>query len=157
MYTLESIQNVPININTAWEFLSDPGNLSRITPSSMDFRITSEHRFQKMYPGLIISYTVKPLAGIPLNWVTEITHVNEPFHFVDEQRSGPYKFWHHQHFLKEIPGGTQMRDIVHYALPMGILGNMANMLFIKNQLKTIFQFRKLKLIELFGEYQTADS
>ncbi len=153
LYTKETLQNIPISIQEAWDFFSSPENLSRITPVHMNFRIISEHRFEKMYPGLIIAYTVTPLGKVALNWVTEITHVNEPFHFVDEQRSGPYKFWHHQHFLKEIPGGIQMRDVIHYSLPLGILGRFSHWLFIRNQLKNIFDFRKKKLLELFGEFK----
>ncbi len=103
-----------------------------------------------MYAGQVISYTVRPLAGIPMTWVTEITHVNTPNYFVDEQRFGPYAFWHHQHFLKEVPGGVEMRDIVHYALPLGLLGRLANSLLVKNKLQKIFDFRHKKLESLFG-------
>lgn len=150
IYSFQTIQTLPLSGHQAWDFLSNPENLNLITPQEMDFRITSSIKLEKMYAGQIISYTVRPLAGIPINWVTEITHVNAPFHFVDEQRFGPYAFWHHQHFLKEVPGGIEMRDIVHYALPLGFLGRMANALLVKNQLRKIFDFRHKKLEGLFG-------
>lgn len=151
IFELETTQNLPISINEAWDFLSSPSNLAKITPSYMGFQITSGFKGEKMYAGQVISYIVKPVAGIPLRWVTEITHVSEPNYFVDEQRFGPYTFWHHKHFLKEIPGGVQMRDLIHYALPLGPLGWMANDLLVKKQLNDIFLYRKMVLEEMFGK------
>ena len=116
----------------------------------MGFEITSGFKGEKMYSGQVISYIVKPVAGIPMRWTTEITHVHEPHYFVDEQRFGPYVFWHHKHFLKEIPGGVEMRDLIHYALPLGPLGWMANSLFVKKQLDDIFLYRKMVLEEIIG-------
>lgn len=150
IFELETTQNLPISINEAWDFLSSPSNLAKITPAYMGFEITSGFKGEKMYAGQVISYIVKPVAGIPMRWVTEITHVNEPNYFVDEQRSGPYAFWHHKHFLKEIPGGVEMRDLIHYTLPLGPLGWIANNLFVKKQLQDIFLYRKMVLEELFG-------
>jgi hypothetical protein len=95
--------------------------------------------------------TVSPVLNIPMRWVTEITHVKDLQYFVDEQRVGPYRIWHHEHHLKQIEGGVEMTDIVTYQPPMGILGSLANILFIRKQLKSIFEFREKKLIELFGE------
>ncbi|HRF78427.1 MAG TPA: SRPBCC family protein, partial [Chitinophagales bacterium] len=106
---------------------------------------------QKVYPGMIIQYTVSPVLNIPMRWVTEITHVKDLHYFVDEQRVGPYRIWHHEHHLKQIEGGVEMTDIVTYQPPMGILGSLANFLFIRKQLQSIFEFREKKLIELFGE------
>ena len=79
-----------------------------------------------MRPGMIISYRIHPIFRLRLSWVTEITHVQEPHSFVDEQRFGPYKFWHHQHRFREVPGGVEIRDIVNYALPFGPLGRIAH-------------------------------
>ena len=151
IFELEKTQQLPISIVQAWEFLSSPSNLAKITPPYMGFEITSGFKGEKMYSGQVISYFVKPVAGIPLRWVTEITHVNEPNYFVDEQRFGPYTFWHHKHFLKAIPGGVEMRDLIHYALPLGPLGSLANNLFVKKQLNDIFTYRKFVLEEMFGK------
>jgi len=104
-----------------------------------------------MYPGQIIEYDVTPLMGINMHWVTEITHVVHHQYFVDEQRFGPYAFWHHKHFLKEIPGGVEMSDLLHYKVPFGILGTAVNSLFIKNKIKEIFDYRYNKLEELFNK------
>ncbi|WP_298154902.1 SRPBCC family protein [Flavobacterium sp.] len=152
MYTKKSIQNLPISIDEAWDFLSNPANLETITPSFLGFEIVSGAD-KKMYAGQIIQYTVKPLLGLKMEWVTEISHVNEKTFFVDEQRFGPYKFWHHKHFLREIPGGVEMEDIVNYKLPFGFLGNLVHPIIVKPKLDQIFEHRTKKLIELFGEFK----
>ncbi|OYU81184.1 MAG: cell division inhibitor [Flavobacterium sp. BFFFF1] len=152
MYTKKSIQTLPISIDEAWDFLSNPANLETITPSFLGFEIVSGAD-KKMYAGQIIQYTVKPLLGLKMEWVTEISHVNEKTFFVDEQRFGPYKFWHHKHFLREIPGGVEMEDIVNYKLPFGFLGNLVHPIIVKPKLDQIFEHRTKKLIELFGEFK----
>jgi len=128
-------------MENAWAFFSDPANLCKITPSHLGFKIISKHHGEKMYPGQIIEYKVKPLMGIPLYWMTEITHVEEQKYFVDEQRFGPYSMWHHQHHFKPTKDGVLMTDIVHYKLPLYFLGDLAHGLFVKKQLKQIFDFR----------------
>ena len=152
IYTLHTKQNLPISLDEAWDFLSSPKNLKTITPTYMGFNILSGAEKQ-MFPGQIIQYIVTPVLGIPTKWVTEITHVRDKEYFVDEQRFGPYALWHHKHFLKEIPGGVEMEDIVDYKLPMGILGQMVHPILVKPKLKEIFDYRQKKLIELFGEYK----
>ncbi len=149
LYRLHTIQDLPISKDQAWDFLSDPKNLKTITPDYMGFNILSgaDH---KMFPGQIIQYIVTPVAGIPTKWVTEITHVKEGEYFVDEQRFGPYALWHHKHFIESIPGGVRMEDIVDYKLPFGVLGQLVHPILVKPKLKEIFEFRKQKLIELFG-------
>ena len=116
----------------------------------MQFKIISRHHGEKMYPGQIIEYKVKPLLGIPLYWMTEITHVKEGSYFIDEQRFGPYALWHHQHHFQRIEGGVEMTDIVHYKIPLGLLGRLANTLFVARQLRQIFDYRFKKVEELFG-------
>ena len=155
MYQLKRIQKLPISVAKAWDFFSSPKNLATITPDELGFQIKSELP-EKMYPGMFIQYTVKPLLGIPMTWVTEITQVNEPHFFIDEQRVGPYAIWHHQHFFKKIPDGVEMTDIVDYQLPLAPFGNFMHPLIIKGKLKQIFDYRKEKMVELFGEYKTVE-
>ena len=100
---------------------------------------------------MIIAYKVKSLMKIPINWVTEITHVDEGRFFVDEQRFGPYRFWHHQHHFHEIEGGVEMHDIVHYKLLLGPLSFIADRLIVRRQLDNIFTFRKEVLERRFGQ------
>jgi ligand-binding SRPBCC domain-containing protein len=152
IYRLHTHQNLPISVDEAWDFLSDPANLKTITPDYMGFNILSGAD-RKMFPGQIIQYIVTPLAGIPTKWVTEITHVKVKEYFVDEQRFGPYALWHHKHFIKAIPGGVEMEDIIDYKLPMGILGKLAHPIVVKPKLKEIFDYRYQKLIELFGAFK----
>jgi ligand-binding SRPBCC domain-containing protein len=150
IYRLESKQNLPISKEKAWEFLSSPKNLKTITPEYMSFDILSGAD-RPMFAGQIIQYIVTPVLGINTKWVTEITHVVEGKYFVDEQRFGPYALWHHKHFIKEIPGGVEMEDIIDYKVPMGILGQLVHPFIVKPKLNEIFEYRRKKLIELFGE------
>lgn len=151
IYRLHTVQKLPIEVDEAWDFLSDPKNLKTITPDYMGFNILSGAD-RTMYPGQIIQYIVTPVAGIPTKWVTEITHVKEGEYFVDEQRFGPYALWHHKHFIRPIENGVEMEDIVDYKLPLGTLGRLAHPILVKPKLKEIFDYRYTKLIELFGPY-----
>ena len=149
-------QNLPISLDQAWDFFSSPLNLAKITPDDMEFIVTSSLQPDtKMYPGMIFTYKVSPLFGIKLNWMTEITQVEEGKYFIDEQRFGPFKFWHHQHHFKTIDGGVEMTDILTYGLPFGILGEIAHGIMVKNKVKDIFAFREQKVNELFGVYKEA--
>jgi len=142
-------QKINASIDEIWEFISSPRNLKKITPEYMGFDITSGDPPEKMYPGMIISYKVSPLLGIKMTWVTEITHVREKEYFVDEQRIGPYSMWHHEHKIEAIEGGVLMHDIISYRPPFGILGTLANRLFIRKQLEEIFNYRREVLEGIF--------
>ena len=148
IYTLLAKQELPISIEQAWEFFSNPGNLGEITPENMGFKITSG-KVDKMYAGQIITYKIGILPGIKSNWVTEITHINEGKYFVDEQRFGPYKMWHHEHVFKASDNGVLMTDKVSYKLPFGFLGHIAQSLFVKSQLIKVFSHRYETLDQLF--------
>jgi len=152
IYQKRSLQKLPISVEEAWDFLSDPKNLKTITPDYMGFEIVSGAD-RSMYPGQIIQYIVTPVLGIKTKWVTEITHVKEGKYFVDEQRFGPYALWHHKHFIKPIEGGIEMEDIIDYKIPFGILGQCVHPFIVKPKLKEIFEYREQKLIELFGEFK----
>jgi ligand-binding SRPBCC domain-containing protein len=152
VYSLKTVQTIPITLNEAWDFFSKPDNLKDITPAAMGFVIRSKHHGESMYAGQIIEYTVKPLLGIPLYWMTEITHVEEGKYFVDEQRFGPYSLWHHQHHFKEMQGGVEMTDIVHYKVPFRFLGDIANTFLVRQQLKKIFDFRFKMVEDKFGKW-----
>ncbi len=151
VYSLKRVQQIPVSLDKAWNFFSNPANLQAITPQNLGFQIISQHHGDEMYAGQVIEYKVRPVLNIPLYWMTEITHVVDKKYFVDEQRYGPYSLWHHQHHFKEIPGGTAMTDIVHYKLPFWFLGDIANSLFVKKQLKDIFDYRVKKVEEMFGK------
>jgi ligand-binding SRPBCC domain-containing protein len=151
IYPLKSETFLPTTLDKAWDFFSSPLNLEKITPPDMNFVVTSDYeQGSKVYPGMIITYKVSPLLGIKMNWMTEITHVKAKEYFVDEQRFGPYALWHHQHHFKEVDGGVQMTDLVHYAIPYGFIGRLANTLIVKNKLKKVFAYRKEAIVHLFG-------
>ena len=151
VHSIKTVQLIKISMDEAWDFFSSPANLQKITPEKLGFKIVSKHHGEKMYAGQIIEYYVKPLFGIPLYWMTEITHVVDKKYFIDEQRFGPYTMWHHQHHFKETPEGIEMTDIVHYKLPFGILGELAHSLFVKKQLKGIFDYRFKVVEDLWGK------
>ena len=150
-YQLHKTQKVPATPEEVWNFISSPANLKKITPKYMGFDIISELLPPEMYPGMIIIYKVSPFPGIKMTWVSEITHIKEKEYFVDEQRAGPYKMWHHEHKIEVIEGGVLMTDIVSYKPPLFFLGSIANSVFIKKQLEEIFEYRKKAFVEIFGE------
>ncbi len=147
-YVLERRQVLPTDLETAWRFFSDPANLRLITPPWLDFRITSRLP-ARIYPGLIITYRIRPLAGLAVPWVSEITQVEAPRYFVDEQRQGPYRFWHHQHRLREVGASVEKTDLVHYRLPGGLLGIGLHAVLIRRKLDEIFRFRYHALQRVF--------
>lgn len=149
VYKKESVQYINATLDECWDFFSKPQNLQRITPKSMGFEVT-DFDGQSMYEGQIIQYKISPLFGVKLNWVTEITKVKDKAYFIDEQRFGPYSFWHHKHFFEETPNGVKMTDVVHYALPLGFLGRIVNAVIVKKELKEIFDYRFVKVDQLFN-------
>jgi ligand-binding SRPBCC domain-containing protein len=145
---LERLQTLPGTLDEVWDFFGSPENLAAITPPWLGFRVTSPPQGE-MYAGMIITYTVSPLLGLRLSWATEITQCRKPGFFVDEQRLGPYRFWHHQHSFRQVAGGVEMRDLVHYCLPFGPLGGLASGL-VRQRLEAIFDFRREAITRLFG-------
>jgi len=148
-YVLYRETVLPITMLAAWDFFSNPVNLSKITPAEMDFRVVSENLPSHIHNGLVIKYVVRPLAGIPLKWVSQISSVNAPYMFVDEQLKGPYAYWHHEHTFEEKNGNVLMKDKVTYSVPFGILGQLANKLIVKSKLNEIFDYRTKIILEIF--------
>jgi ligand-binding SRPBCC domain-containing protein len=149
-YTIKSTQHLPISLEEAWAFFSSPNNLQKITPANMAFTVTSDKADgENMYEGQIITYTLKPLLGISVKWMTEIKLVKRNDYFVDEQRFGPYKMWHHKHTFKQTANGVEMYDEVNYVLPLGFLGTIAHKLFVRKKIESIFAHRRKVLNELF--------
>ena len=149
IYTLESTEILPVTIEEAWEFFSNPHNLPKIPPPELNLRITSGAE-REIYPGMIITYSVTPFPFVRSGWATEITAVDSLQYFVDEQRFGPYRFWHHKHFFVDAGQKTEVRDLVHYALPLDPLTRPVNPLFVRRKLDSIFDYRSARLRTLFG-------
>ena len=185
IYSLKRVQNIPTHPDKAWDFFSSPLNLAQITPSALKFEtlrrtgrlqasnVSSDEPpafdqkspspvsrkddpfFDHIYAGQLIEYKLTPVPGFRVYWMTEITHVVPGSYFVDEQRRGPYRLWHHQHHFREISGGVEMTDIVHYQLPLGVIGVLAHRLFVGRQLDRIFAYRREKIEEIFGRWVDA--
>ena len=141
LYSLHTEQFLPITLDDAWHFFSTPQNLQKLTPSDLDFKITSP-KLGSIYQGQVITYNIKIFPLIPSKWVTEITSVSDNAFFIDEQRFGPYKLWHHQHHFKAVEGGVVMTDIVHFKLPFSLLAPLAYKLYVKKKLREIFTYRQ---------------
>ncbi len=150
IYNLTREQLLPISIEQAWDFFSSPKNLAKITPSHMKFKLLYISGGDKAYAGQLIRYKINVLPFLPMHWVTEITQVKEPLHFIDEQRFGPYALWHHQHHFKEVSGGVLMTDEVNYAIALGLLGRFAHWLFVGKEVNTIFDHRFKALEDYFS-------
>ena len=149
VHVIQHSQVIRAGITRAWDFFSDPRNLARITPPDLDFKVLTDLP-ERIYPGMMIEYRVRPLLGIPARWVTEIMHVEPGRFFVDEQRIGPYRIWHHEHRFAEISEGqTEISDRVTYVLPFGPFGEWIHPWIVKPQLAKIFSFREKAVAEIF--------
>ena len=149
LFQLQTAQVLDCALKEAWEFFSSPGNLPLITPPWLNLRPVTELP-KTMHEGLIIAYRVRPFLHIPMTWVTEITHVNELRFFVDEQRVGPYRLWHHEHRFEEVSGGVQMSDHITYALPLDPISRLIHKWIIAPQLRNLFEYRRTAVERLFG-------
>lgn len=145
-------QFIPRPLDEVWHFFSRPENLNAITPDDMQFEILTDLEGVEMYQGMLIKYKVSPIPGIKMNWVTEITHVRDRQYFIDEQRFGPYALWHHQHHFEEMDGGVMMTDILHYKVPFGPIGNIADAIFVNNKIEQIFKYR-VQAVERIFEFK----
>ncbi len=138
---LQISQKIGSPLDEAWSFFSNPRNLAKITPPEMGFELANDPEAD-MYPGMIIVLKIGIAPGIKSTWVTEITHVRPKEYFVDEQRFGPYKMWHHEHVFREIPGGCEIIDRVHYALPVSPFGDLFAGGSVEKRLDKIFDYRR---------------
>jgi ligand-binding SRPBCC domain-containing protein len=149
---IHRVQLIPATLDKVWPFFSDPANLPRITPPHMQFVVLSPSRGDRIYAGQLIEYKLRPLPWLRTRWLTEITQVEEGHYFVDEQRQGPYSLWHHQHHFREIQGGVEMTDLVHYTIPLGPLGDLANAFFVRRRLEEVFRYRRQQVEAIFGTF-----
>ena len=149
IHVFHSTQIIHATIEGAWDFFSDPRNLAKITPPELDFTVLSALP-ERIHAGMMIEYRVRPLLGIPVRWLTEITHVEPGKFFVDEQRIGPYRIWHHEHHFKQLDGGRiELTDRVTYVLPFSPLSDVIHPFLVKPKLAKIFAFREKVVSELF--------
>lgn len=148
VHRIEQRQFLPLRLEDAWSYFATPKHLEEMTPPDLNFEILSQTP-ATVHNGLMIAYRIRAIAGLPMNWLTEIKYVEARTRFVDEQRSGPFAFWFHEHRFEEVQGGIDMIDQVHYVMPLGMLGLMAHRLFVRKRLEAIFSFRKAYLAQRF--------
>jgi ligand-binding SRPBCC domain-containing protein len=149
VYQLKRETKLNASLDQVWTYFSRPENLNDLTPDDLQFEILSEQIAEVMYPGMIINYRISPFKGVKFRWTTEIVHCVYKEYFVDEQRFGPYAFWHHRHHFEQKADHVLMIDEVNYALPFGILGRIMQSLYIKKKLEGIFNYREKKIREIF--------
>lgn len=152
MYRLSNTQKLPISLEEAWEFLSNPTQLENITTDELSFQKLHDIP-DKMYEGMLMQLRLKPFLGIPIDWLTEITHIKEKEYFIDEQRVGPFRFWHHEHRVLPIEGGVEIQDTVHYVMPFSIFGRFVHWLFLRKQVENIFIYREETMEKVFGRFK----
>lgn len=150
VHRIERTETIAIPVEEAWDFFSRPANLARLTPASMGFRDVFLPDNDQIYPGMCIVHSVAPPPGIRLTWVTQILSVQPFVRFTDTQVKGPFSLWHHIHEFHPVQGGTAIRDMVYYELPLGLLGDMAHALFARKQILSIFDYRSRELHKIFG-------
>ncbi len=149
VYVLERSQTVRTPRAEVFEFFAEAANLERLTPPFLGFNILTALPIE-MRVGALIDYKIR-LHGVPMKWKTRIAEYQPDDHFVDEQLAGPYKRWHHLHTFADAPGGgTVIGDRVTYQLPFGPLGRLVHTLFVRRQLRTIFDYRAQIMADRFG-------
>jgi len=148
-HTLKREQWIPRSIQEVFAFFADAHNLEQITPRWLNFKIQSVDS-QPVREGTMIRYRLK-LHGLPVYWRTEIRQWQAPNRFVDVQRSGPYRLWHHTHVFEAHGDRTKMIDVVRYRLPFGMLGRLVNKLMVRRDVEKIFDYRRQTIEHLFGQ------
>ena len=150
LHQLKIVQTLPVSVETAWDFFSDPRNLQLITPASFQFKILSDLGNKAIHEGQIIEYKVRPLFNLEMYWRTVITKVQDKVMFIDEQQKGPYRYWQHQHHFKPMDRGTEMTDIVKYEVPGWFAGDIVNSILVSKKLKALFQYRSEAISRLMS-------
>ncbi len=148
LHQLKQEQWLPLTMEEAWDFITSPRNLEDLTPPEMGFEIVSLPS-EELYEGEIITYKVKIAPGIWWPWVSEIKAVDLGKSFVDDQISGPNRYWHHRHSIEEKDGGVLMKDHIHYSPGYWLLGEILNKVVVAPRLKRVFDYRREKLAEKF--------
>lgn len=153
LHTLRREQWIPRPIEDVFDFFADARNLEEITPPWLGFRILAMNS-GFISKGTEIRYRLR-WHGVPIHWKTEIRLWDSPYRFVDVQRSGPYKLWHHTHSFEAHEGGTRMIDVVRYRLPFGLLGRVVHAWKVREDVRRIFDYRQQRIRELFEERRVA--
>ncbi len=148
VHRLDREQVVGRPLTEVFEFFSRAGNLERITPPWLAFRLSAPEPLE-MRAGTLIAYRLR-VRRVPVRWISRIEEWEENRSFVDRQLRGPYRLWRHRHEFAPVPGGTRVRDHVEYALPLGPVGELAHLALVRRDLVTIFDYRNAAVVRLLG-------
>ena len=152
IYKLKREVTIPAPVENVFSFFSAAENLNLITPPWLYFKILTPLPI-KMEKNTLIDYSIK-LLGLRMTWKTEIMIWQPPHKFIDRQIEGPYRVWEHTHQFEKKAEGTQMTDIVRYAVPGFVLSPLIHYLFVRPRLDKIFAYRKQRMLELFTSRET---
>jgi len=147
VYTLKSKQKINKSLKEVFDFFKSPENLSKLTPSKLNFKILMPTPI-KMKNGQLIDYTIN-ILGSRVHWRTMITSYSEPYEFIDQQLIGPYTMWHHKHTFEDKGDYVDMNDEVNYVMPFGVFGKIAHYLYVKKELEDIFLYRTKIIDKIF--------
>ena len=139
-HVLRREQIVPRPLEEVFPFFAEAVNLERITPPWLGFQVLTPAPIA-MRPGTLIEYRLR-LHRLPVRWLTRIEEFEPERGFVDVQVRGPYRVWHHRHEFEARGERTLVRDVVHYALPFGLLGAVAHLTFVRRDEQRIFDYRR---------------
>ncbi len=145
---LEREQYLDHPLQDVFAFFAEAHNLERITPPWLSFEVLTADPIE-MRIGTLIDYRLR-VHGLPFRWTSRIEEWEPGRSFVDRQLRGPYGSWHHRHTFAESGHGTVVRDEVDYALPLGVLGDVAHLLFVRRDLERIFAYRHRAVPELLA-------
>lgn len=146
--TLETEVILSKPVSEVFPFFADAKNLERITPPWLHFRILDQST-PEIGEGTIFNYKLR-IRGVPIHWRSKITKWKDNDRFMDMQLKGPYSKWEHLHTFEEHPNGTLMRDIVHYKVPLGIVGDFVAGWYVKRDVEKIFEYRKQEILKIFN-------
>jgi hypothetical protein len=148
VHRLERHQFVPRPLDDVFAFFAEAGNLERITPPWLSFRVLTPDPVQ-MGVGTLIDYRLR-LHGVPLGWTSQIEVWEPNRQFIDRAVRGPFSLWHHRHRFSASGEGTIVSDEVHYAPPLGALGEIADQLVVARDLARIFAHRREAVARILG-------
>lgn len=150
LYTLHAKYKIKTKISEAWSFFTRVNNIEKIMPSELNFNVTSR-KPTSIYEGKIITFNTKIFPLYSTNIISEITKISPEKYFIDQQISGPYKIWHHEHHFKKSENNTTViTEKIKYKLHLHPLSRIIHKLLVKKKLINIFKYRINETQKIFN-------